>query len=342
VRVGLIVNPNASRDVRRLTTLARTVGVYERTNVVARILHGMAGAGAGEILYMPEPAGIVEGAARLAFPGAEPAPGLVAATAAAASDAAGTAAAAAAMAAAGVGCIVTVGGDGTNRAVAAGWPEAVLVPLPGGTNNAFSVAVDPTAGGLAAGLYAGAPHEYAAHARREPLLEASLDGVVATAALVDVSLVRSGWTGTHAILEAGLLAEAVIARSDPALPGLCGIGGSLRPLARSGRGAALYLRFGRPGRTVLAPLGPGRLVPLSVSDCRVLEPGDAVELGTGRNGGAATLAFDGERELVLEPGSRPVVRVTGEGPRVLDAAALLRQAAESGRLVLDGHGGHCA
>ena len=49
---------------------------------------------------------------------------------------------------------MTYGGDGTNRAVAAGWPDAVMIPLAGGTNNAFAQRVDPTAAGLAAALYA--------------------------------------------------------------------------------------------------------------------------------------------------------------------------------------------
>jgi hypothetical protein len=334
--VGLVVNPNASRDVRRLTTLARSVGTHERTNTVARVLHGLSAAGIARVAYMPDPEDLVERAAALdgVFDPAGTQPELAPVLGQPARDAAGTARAAAALLAAGVRCIVTLGGDGTNRAVAAGWPDAVLLPLPGGTNNAFALAVDPTAAGLAAGLYARAPGEHARHVRRRPLLEARLDGGTTAVALVDVSLVGEGFVGAHAIVDPDVLLEAVVARSDPALPGICGIAGALHPLAENGSRRALCVRFG-PGRTVLAPLGPGRLVPLGVSDCTLVGPGDAVELGAGRGDRPATLALDGEREHVLAQEQTAVVRLV-DGPSVLDAASLLRDAAAAGELVLGG------
>jgi predicted polyphosphate/ATP-dependent NAD kinase len=126
--VGLVVNPGASRDVRRLTSLARAVDANEQANTVARVLCGLAAGGVDAVVYMPEPSHVVERAR-----------GMLAATPAAAAsappsllavplggdgyarDAAGTTAAAAALARAGVACVVILGGDGTNRAVVAGW-----------------------------------------------------------------------------------------------------------------------------------------------------------------------------------------------------------------------------
>jgi hypothetical protein len=43
--VDLVVNPNASRDVRRSTSLARTIDVHERVHTTSRILLGLAAAG---------------------------------------------------------------------------------------------------------------------------------------------------------------------------------------------------------------------------------------------------------------------------------------------------------
>jgi hypothetical protein len=263
-------------------------------------------------------------------------------------DAEGTADAATAMAGAGAACLVTIGGDGTNRAVARGWPSAVVVPLPGGTNNAFCTPVDPTAAALAAGIYASNPERYAVHVRQTPRLEVHYDGrLEATAiALVDVALVHSGWVGAHALWDPALLVEAVVARSDPALTGLAGLGGMISPLdAEPPR--ALHIRFGPTGSTVTAPLGPGQLVPVGIRDWRVLALGESVGLGEstpagGRptprdrrpissdEDGRLTLAFDGEREIVLEPGMRANVRLTADGPRVLDAHGVLRAAAGAG------------
>ena len=355
-KVGLIVNASASRDVRRLTSLARTIDVHERVNATARVLRGLAAGRARTVLFMPEPAHVVEravdmlaaagfsldGPAGLRLCPVELPDGPEAL------DAAGTTAAATAMAEAGVACIVTIGGDGTNRAVACGWPSAVVMPLPGGTNNAFCTPIDPTAGALAAGIYASNPERNAVHVRQTPRLDIRLDGrPVATAiALVDVALVRSGWVGAHALWDPALLVEAVVARSDPSLTGLAGLGGMISPLeAEPPR--ALYVRFGPTGSTVTAPLGPGQLVPVGIRDWRVLALGESVVLGEsppagGRpapsdrgptssdEDGRLILAFDGEREAVLEPGVIARVSLTADGPRVLDAHGLLQAAASRG------------
>src|SRR5262249_14923015 len=54
----------------------------------------------------------------------------------------------------GVACLVTLGGDGTNRAVAKGCGEVPLVPLSTGTNNVFPQFMEGTIAGLAAGAIA--------------------------------------------------------------------------------------------------------------------------------------------------------------------------------------------
>jgi ATP-NAD kinase N-terminal domain len=340
--VGLVVNPSASGDVRRLTSLARTVDVHERANTVARVLCGLAGGDVETVLYMPEPAHVVDRArdALLATPAAAVATMVRLRPVALAGDgyardAAGTSAATAAMAEAGVACIVTLGGDGTNRAVVAGWPAGVLVPLPGGTNNAFATAVDPTAAGLAAALYALDPVPHGRHVARRSLLDIRLDGAAPTMALVDVALVRGGWVGAHAIWDPDLLLEAVVARSDPSLTGLAGVAGAVRPID-AGAAEAIHIRFGAPGRRVLAPLGPGQLVPVEIHDWRVFGPDEPVDVPGPRGDGVGlvTLAFDGERETVLEPGAVVAIRLVRDGPGVLDVVALLRAAAAEGRLVM--------
>ncbi|HET6917914.1 MAG TPA: hypothetical protein VFI46_00440 [Jiangellaceae bacterium] len=77
---------------------------------------------------------------------------------------------------------------------------------------------------------------------------------------------------------------------------------------------------------MLAPLGPGHLAVLSVARWEAVDAGQDVVV----EGGRVTLAFDGERETVLQPGQRASVRLVGEGPTVIDAAALVRQAAADG------------
>jgi hypothetical protein len=338
--VGLVVNPGASRDVRRLTSLARAIDANEQVNTVARVLCGLAAGHVDTVLYMPEPSHVVERARDVlaTMPSAARPTALrllpVPVGDGYARTAAGTTDAAAALRRAGVACVITLGGDGTNRAVVAGWPDAVLVPLAGGTNNTFGSRVDPTAAGHAAGMYAADPKGQAEHLTTRPRLDIEIDGQVSIA-LVDLAVVRGGWVGAHAIWDPDLLVEAVVTRSDPAVPGLAGVAGSVHPLDEGGP-RALHLRFGPSGRPVMAPLGPGQLVPVRITTWGPIEPGDTVVIPDRGNGvaGPVTLAFDGEREITLERGQRARATLVAGGPRILETATLLRRAARDGRLAV--------
>ena len=58
------------------------------------------------------------------------------------------------MVANGVRCLITLGGDGTNRIVAKASGDVPLMPISTGTNNVFPVMIEGTIAGLAAGLAA--------------------------------------------------------------------------------------------------------------------------------------------------------------------------------------------
>ena len=188
----------------------------------------------------------------------------------------------------------------------------------------------PRPPGDGAARYAADPALNEKHVTTRPRLEIRVDGRTLIA-LVDLAVVRGGWVGAHAIWDPDLLVEAVVARSDPAVPGLAGVAGSVFPLADED-GRAIWLRFGQGGRTFVVPLGPGQLVPVSVRDWRLFGTGESVVTPDPADGiaGPVTLAFDGEREVVLGPGAVADVRLVRDGPRVLDAPALLRRAAADG------------
>ena len=107
------------------------VSNQEKAALTARLLRGLEAAGVEQVLYMPEPAGICPkacqkmGGTRLLGDSAG-GPGQ--------RRSRGFHRAAAAMVEAGVGCIVTLGGDGTNRAVFKGsGSEVPLLPISTGT-----------------------------------------------------------------------------------------------------------------------------------------------------------------------------------------------------------------
>ena len=80
---------------------------------------------------------------------------------------------------------------------------------------------------------------------------------------------------------------------------------------------------------MLAPVAPGQVTPVRVTRYQPLAVGDEVRLARA----PAVLALDGERELTLRPGEVTTLRLSGQGPRVLDVQATLHAAAAQGAQV---------
>jgi len=316
--VGLIANPAAGRDIRRLTAHASIVPNHEKAAIVRRVLHGLAAAGVDLVLYLADNAGIVAAAVDGATPPV-PMNALPHRAHGLASDSTG---AARLLAAAGVGAIVTLGGDGTNRAVAAGCGEVPLVAISTGTNNVVPTMVDGTVAGLAAGLVAGgavAAEQVAPGTKR---VEVTVGGVT-DFALIDAAACVDAFVGARAIWDPERVRALVLTRAAAWSVGLSAIGGQLDAVGPD-EPAALYVELG-PGHRVMATIAPGVVAMVAVAGWRRLELGEPVSLGAG----ACTVALDGERELVVRDG-RATAAVTRTGPRVVDIRATLRAAAASG------------
>ena len=146
--------------------------------------------------------------------------------------------AAAAMGEMGVDCVITLGGDGTNRAVVKGCRTMPMIAISTGTNNVFPVLVEGTMAGLAAALVARGDVSIEDAAIRSKLLEIYIDGQAEDIALVDVALSKERFVATRAIWDMNTLYEVFLTRAEPASLGLSSIGA---PVA-----ACLIDRRGRP------------------------------------------------------------------------------------------------
>jgi predicted polyphosphate/ATP-dependent NAD kinase len=233
-------------------------------------------------------------------------------------DARDTTAAAQWMATEGCGCIVVLGGDGTNRAVAKGWRAAPLVPVSTGTNNVFPVLVEATAAGAAAGLVAAGVVPLAEVATRSKLIDIEIEHEPADLALVDAVLVNGRFTGAGAVDDPAGLRAAVVARAEPAGVGISPIAGMLLPSGIDDDHAVHVSFAGRdqPATLLRAPLLPGRYATIAVAGVARLALGEPVELR-----GPGVLALDGERARAVDGAQRVVLRVERTGPWVIDVNA---------------------
>ncbi len=131
-RVGIIANPASGKDIRRLVSQATVISNYEKTGIVKRVILGLDSTGVEEILIMPDYYGLgikalealnhhilsskitildfeVQGTQEDSIQAAQ------------------------IMKESKVDCIITLGGDGTNRVVSKTCGEVPLIPISTGT-----------------------------------------------------------------------------------------------------------------------------------------------------------------------------------------------------------------
>jgi hypothetical protein len=221
--VGIIANPASGKDIRRLVAHASVFGNDEKVNILRRVLLGLEATGVRRVLALPEPYRLCERA--LDGSGAELCLEFCAVPGTGDDD--DTIAATRAMVTAGVACVVTLGGDGTNRAVARGTCAVPLVAVSTGTNNVFPAMIEGTAAGLAAGALAAGcirPEEVAPRAKVLRLSGPGIDDL----ALIDVVQMEPGFTGARAIWEIERVRRVLLTHASAAAMGMAALGGVLR------------------------------------------------------------------------------------------------------------------
>lgn len=330
--VGIIANPASGKDIRRLVAHGSTFDNNEKINIVRRALLGLDATGVRQVFFLPDAYGIVERAAATAKPRLTAAP-LAMPIIGHASD---STEAAQRLCDLGAAVILTLGGDGTNRAVAKGCGDVPLVPVSTGTNNVFPRMVEGTLAGLAAGLVAtGAASNRPGQPRvirRASRLMIEIDGAADDMALIDVVSSTHAWIDARALWEPSHLREVVLSRISTAAIGVASLGGALFPRSCDGCSGA-WIAVGDPGTastTVTVPIAPGLLREVPIRDAKPIAHGESVVLG----GGACTIALDGEREIEIhDPNTRVTVRLDPRGPRVVDVEAALAAGAVAGVFV---------
>ncbi len=312
--LGLIANPAAGKDVRRLVAPGTIVTNEVKVGALAGVLTGARAAGERRVMYLPDPKQLVRRAAEMCGSDLELAPIAGPGTA----TWLDTMAAASALRDAGADAVVTLGGDGTNRAAVLGWRDIPVLPISAGTNNAFPSHLDGTVAGLAAGAVSSGRVGLGEVARQRPVVQVLGDAGVDDVAVVDAVALRAGPVGARALYDPGALQLAIVVGPQPTVTGLAGMAALFCPDA--GPEDAVVMAFGAgPARTVV--LAPGLLASV-LARARVLAPGEVVSVK-----GPCLLAYDGERDRAVASGAVVDFQVRAEGPRVIDAGRALRAAA---------------
>jgi predicted polyphosphate/ATP-dependent NAD kinase len=321
--VGIIANPASGKDIRRLVAHGSVFDNQEKVRIVRRILLGLSEMGVDRICFMPDYYGIVGRASGEIEIDAHVFPLEFTAT----GEQEDSTEAARLMQEQGVTCIIVLGGDGTNRAVAKGNGTVPILPVSTGTNNVFPFMVEGTIAGMAAGLLACERVPLEECSFRSTKIEVLVDGEVKDLALVDVVVYDDIFTGSKAIWDMDKVSQIFLNRASADSIGLSSIGGQIHCIGPE-EPRALYLELGKKGHLVVAAVAPGLIEKVFVRHQRVVETGEEIEIRSA----PCVLGLDGERDFEVEPGKRTTLRVARDGPTVVDVSRTMKAAMKAGVL----------
>jgi predicted polyphosphate/ATP-dependent NAD kinase len=331
-RVGILVNPSAARDIRRLVARASSLSITDRCAMVRRMLVGMGTMGVDQVLMMFDQAGIAGGVTyelestitndESRLPEVRflemPVDGVPEDTLQAVRQ----------MRESGVQVIVVLGGDGTHRLVAHECGSIPLVCVSTGTNNAFPQHYEATVVGLAAGAIAmgGVPVETACH--RSKRFACTIDSEPQIPALVDICVTTEQWVGARALWRPEHLRQLFLTFAEHGAIGLSAIGSLIQPVPRW-EDTGLWVKFDeKADRSIYAPIAPGLIRRVGIDDFGKIGIGQTCVVAVFDG----TIAFDGEKEVELSTGNRVEITLLQDGPWIVDVATVMKCIGEAGLL----------
>ena len=322
--VGIIANPAAGKDIRRLVAQGRVVSNQEKSNILRRVFAGLQSHGVTKVIVMPDMAGL----ARAAMYDTQDTLDSEFIPQTPTGHQNDSTVAARMMEKAGVDCIITLGGDGTNRLVAKGCGDVPIAPISTGTNNVFPREIEGTLAGIAAATVANRDDVRDSVCRRSKKINVYVSGELRDIALVDAAVSRQTMVGARALWDVATLDSVFLTRAEASSIGIASIGARLALIAIDDP-KGLHIEFPEPGldgnTSSVAPIAPGMVRDVPIESWRIIEPGESVAIRANRG----TIALDGEREVELLEGMAASVSIDTEGPWVVDFDLSLKAACAS-------------
>lgn len=311
--VGVIVNPAAGRDIRRLVGNAVVTDNYAKRRIATAVVEGLTIVGDRvDAIVMPDRAGIGESVV-------ETAPEEVS-THLLDMTVEGTAKdtrRAAERFRNETDAVVVLGGDGTIRDVALTIGEVPVAAVSTGTNNVVPSFIEGTAAGAAAGLVGTHSVPVSELVFRHGMVEAAIEEPTRNRSirgLVTLGIVNRPFVGTRAVLHGSDFVGGVVSRASPDDIGLSGIAGTIQTHHPDTPGGVV-IRLAPPcdaPRRVRAISLPGVVERLGIEECRQLEKNESATFEVDYG----VISVDGERELELTNAEVRLFPVS-DGPRII-------------------------
>ena len=334
--VGILANPAAGRDIRRLVAQASVFPIAEKSNMVGRILSGLGVAGVERAYMMTDSGGIAGRLRRVLATSAQSRPKwpeVLFLEMPPEDGPEATLMAAREMVDVGVRALLVLGGDGTHRLVARVSGEVPITALSTGTNNVFPSLREATTAGLATGLAVLGHFDPDEATIRNKILRVKVNGRE-DVALVDACVSTALWTGSKALWRPEELDQIFVTFAEADSIGLSTIAALLHPVSRlDAHGLRVDLSPAERASTIVtAPIAPGLILPVGISAVYQIRDDEVQRVRAPRG----MIALDGEREMEFSPDDHVTVRLDRSGPRTIRVKRVMELAARQGLLLREG------
>ncbi len=329
--IGIIANPASGKDIRRLVSHATVIDNNEKINIVERIILGAQALGVEKVFIMPDSYNIgyrVEDKLKslnelkceinvidmMRFDGMEDT--VRAAEYMENHDE--------------IKCVVTLGGDGTNRAVAKAIKNTPIITVSTGTNNVYPIMLEGTIAGMAAAAAASGRFDNNIFVTKDKRIEIYKDGKLIDIALIDAVISKDVFIGSKAIWDMDTIEKIIVTRCHPASIGFSSLAGCrtiIYPEDDFGACVDINLNSVR----IKAPIAAGVVESISAGEPLILGFNDDYELITKNRG---TIALDGEREVEFSKEQKFIFKIRRTGPYHVDVIKVLETAQLNGFFIV--------
>lgn len=324
--IGIIANPASGKDIRRLVSHATVIDNHEKVNIVERIILGAQQCGVKNIYIMPDSFNMGYKAIDNLSYSKELNCKVEVLCMKLNVNLTDTTCAAKMMEEMDIGCMVVLGGDGTNRAAAKAIKNIPLISISTGTNNVYPEMIEGTVAGMAAAVVASGKYLKDEFCRRDKKIEIYKDKKLVDIALIDAVLSKNLFVGSKAIWEMGDIIKIIVSKAHPASIGFSSIVGCKTIIgAEDDFGASIDLTEDR--YSIIAPMAAGLLKEVHMGEPRILKLNETYVYEAKSNG---MIAVDGEREIPFQQKENIIFKITRNGPLRVNIRRALEYAQRNG------------
>lgn len=324
--IGIIANPASGKDIRRLVSHATVIDNNEKVNIVERIILGAQNFGVDKIYMMPDSYMMgykVKDKLTLSEELKVDIEVLDYKIKASPKD---TERAAQLMEEMKLGCVVVLGGDGTNRLAAKYLKSVPLIGVSTGTNNAYPKMLEGTTVGIAAAVIASKGYDTNLSCRRDKIIEIYKNEGFTDICLMDAVLSNEQYIGSKAIWDMGNIKKIIVSNCHPASIGFSAIVGVNKCIFEEDDfGGCLDLHENT--NNFMAPVAAGKVAEIRSGELKIINMNDSVIWVAEYKG---IIAADGEREITFNKGDKLEFRITRKGPIHVDVRKTMEKAVSEG------------